>query len=87
MQMRPRYTNDELKGRLVLIVGIALALSFVGTLFSLIYGLLFVSQPLDISPNDENAWSVVTPMILFLTGTLSGVLASNGLKDKKPNGE
>jgi len=85
--MRPRYTNDELKGRLVLIVGIALALSFVGTLFSLIYGLLFVSQPLDISPNDENAWSVVTPMILFLTGTLSGVLASNGLKDKKPNGE
>lgn len=87
MQMRPRYTNDQLKGRLVLIVGIALALSFVGTLFSLIYGLLFVSQPLDISPNDENAWSVVTPMILFLTGTLSGVLASNGLKDKKPDGE
>jgi len=85
MQMRARYTNDELKGRLVLIVGIALALSFVGTLFSLIYGLLFVSQPLDISPNDENAWSVVTPMILFLTGTLSGVLASNGLKDKKPD--
>ena len=85
MQMRPRYTNDELKGRLVLIVGIALALSFVGTLFSLIYGLLFVSQPLDISPNDENAWSVVTPMLLFLTGTLSGVLASNGLKDRKPD--
>jgi len=85
MQMRPRYTNDELKGRLVLIVGIALALSFVGTLFSLIYGLLFVSQPLDISPNDENAWSVVTPMILYPTGTLSGVLASNGLKDKKPD--
>jgi len=83
--MRPRYTNDEHIGRLVLIVGIALALSFVGTLFSLIYGLLFVSQPLDISPNDENAWSVVTPMILFLTGTLSGVLASNGLKDKKPD--
>ena len=83
--MRERYTNDQLKGRLVLIVGIALALSFVGTLFSLIYGLLFVSQPLDISPNDEHAWSVVTPMIMFLTGTLSGVLASNGLKDKKPD--
>jgi len=54
-------------------------------LFSLVYGLLFVSQPLEISPNDESAWSVVTPMILFLTGTLSGVLASNGLKDKKPD--
>jgi len=85
MQMRPRYTNEELKARLILVVGVTLALSFVGTLFSLVYGLLFVSQPLEISPNDESAWSVVTPMILFLTGTLSGVLASNGLKDKKPD--
>jgi len=83
--MRPRYTNEELKARLILVVGVTLALSFVGTLFSLVYGLLFVSQPLEISPNDESAWSVVTPMILFLTGTLSGVLASNGLKDKKPD--
>ena len=83
MQMRARYTNEELKARLILVVGVTLALSFIGTLFSLVYGLLFVSQPLEISPNDESAWSVVTPMILFLTGTLSGVLASNGLKDKK----
>ena len=85
MQMRARYTNEELKARLILVVGVTLALSFIGTLFSLVYGLLFVSQPLEISPNDESAWSVVTPMILFLTGTLSGVLASNGLKDKKPD--
>ena len=82
---RERYTNDQIKARLILIVGITLALSFIGTLFSLVYGLLFVSQPLEISPNDESAWSVVTPMLLFLTGTLSGVLASNGLKEKKPD--
>ena len=82
---RERYTNDQIKARLVLVVGITLALSFIGTLFSLVFGLLYVSQPLEISPNDESAWSVVTPMILFLTGTLSGVLASNGLKDKKPD--
>ena len=82
---RERYTNDQIKARLILIVGITLAFSFIGTLFSLVYGLLFVSQPLEISPNDESAWSVVTPMILFLTGTLSGVLASNGLKEKKPD--
>ena len=84
---KERYTNDQIKARLVLVVGITLALSFIGTLFSLVFGLLYVSQPLEISPNDESAWSVVTPMILFLTGTLSGVLASNGLKDKKPDGE
>ena len=85
MQMRPRYTNEELKARLILVVGVTLALSFIGTLFSLVYGLLFVSQPLEISPNDESAWSVVTPMILFMNCTLCGVLASNGLKDKKPD--
>jgi hypothetical protein len=49
---------------------------------SLIYGLLFIVQPLEVSPNDESAWTLLSPMMLFLTGALSGILASNGLKDK-----
>jgi hypothetical protein len=28
---------------------------------------------------------VLNPMVLFLTGALSGVLASNGMKGKKDN--
>ncbi len=43
---------------------------------------LFVVQPLDVSPNDESAWATLNPLVLFMTGALSGVLASNGLKDK-----
>ncbi len=77
-----RLTNGEIKARLILIVGITLSLTFVLSTASLIYGLLFIVQPLEVSPNDESAWSLLSPMMLFLTGALSGILASNGLKDK-----
>ena len=82
MQPVKKYTNSEIKARLILIVGIALALAFLGSTGALLYGLLFVVQPLDVSPNDESAWGLLSPMMLFLTGALSGILASNGLKDK-----
>ncbi len=79
-----RDSNEEINARLILFVGIGLTLAFVITILSLIYGLLFVTQPLDQAPNDASAWELLTPMVLFLTGALSGVLASNGLKDKQP---
>ena len=77
-----KYTNSEIKARLILVVGITLSVTFVISTASLLYGLLFVVQPLEVSPNDESAWSLLSPMMLFLTGALSGILASNGLKDK-----
>ena len=78
-----RLTNSEIKARLILIVGIALAVAFLGSTAALLYGLLFVVQPIDkVSPNDDSAWALLSPMMLFLTGALSGILASNGLKDK-----
>ena len=77
-----RLSNSEIKARLILIVGIALAVAFLGSTAALLYGLLFVIQPLEVSPNDESAWALFSPMMLFLTGALSGILASNGLKDK-----
>jgi len=79
-----RLTNSEIKARLILIVGIALAVAFLGSTAALLYGLLFVVQPIDkVSPNDDSAWALLSPMMLFLTGALSGILASNGLKDKE----
>ena len=80
--MRKRLTNSEIKARLILVVGVTLSATFVISTAALLYGLLFVVQPLDVSPNDESAWSLLSPMMLFLTGALSGILASNGLKDK-----
>ena len=82
-----KFTNSEIKARLILVVGITLSATFVLSTAALLYGLLFVVQPLEVSPNDESAWSLLSPMMLFLTGALSGILASNGLKDKAQNND
>jgi len=84
MPMKPenRLTNEEIKARLILVVGIALSFSFVAAIVSLIYGLLFVVQPLEQAPNDAEAWAVLSPMLMTLAGGLIGLLAGNGLKDK-----
>lgn len=82
MNPEKRLSNEEIKARLILIVGIALSFSFVAAIVSLIYGLLFVVQPIEQSPNDSEAWAVLSPMLMTLAGGLIGLLAGNGLKDK-----
>jgi hypothetical protein len=77
-----RLSNEEIKARLILVVGVGLTVSFVMAIGSLIFGLLFVVQPLDQSPNDAEAWGVLSPMLMTLAGGLIGLLAGNGLKDK-----
>jgi ribose/xylose/arabinose/galactoside ABC-type transport system permease subunit len=82
MNPEKRLSNEEIKARLILVVGIALSFSFVAAIVSLIYGLLFVVQPLEQAPNDAEAWAVLSPMLMTLAGGLIGLLAGNGLKDK-----
>jgi ribose/xylose/arabinose/galactoside ABC-type transport system permease subunit len=82
MKPENRLSNEEIKARLILIVGIALSFSFVAAIISLIYGLLFVVQPVEQAPNDAEAWAVLSPMLMTLAGGLIGLLAGNGLKDK-----
>jgi hypothetical protein len=81
-----KYTNDEIKARLILSVGIGLTVAFVGSIFTLLYGLLFITQPLEQAPNDAEAFSVLNPMLMTLSGGLIGLLASNGLKNKEKGG-
>jgi hypothetical protein len=83
MKLRPRLTNEQIKARLILIVGLAISAAFIFTIASLLYGLLFVTQPLDQAPNDAEAWKILSPLTLTMSGVLAGLLASNGLKDKK----
>jgi hypothetical protein len=87
MKPENRLSNEEIKARLILVVGIGLTLSFVMAIASLIFGLLFVVQPTEQSPNDAEAWGVLSPMLMTLAGGLIGLLAGNGLKDKpkEPN--
>lgn len=83
-----KYTNSEIKARLVLMVGAALSLTFLISVFMILYSLTFVVQPLEVSPNDQKGWETLSSVMLVLAGALTGLLASNGLKDKdKEKGE
>jgi len=82
MKLRPRMTPEEIKARLILIVGIAISAAFIFTVGTLLYGLLFVTQPLAQAPNDVEAWKILSPLTLTMSGVLAGLLAANGLKDK-----
>ena len=84
MRMKPqnRLSNEEIKARLIFVVAVGLTVAFLASILALLYGLLFVTQPLEVSPNDNSAWAVLSPMLATLTGGLLGVLAGNGLKDK-----
>jgi hypothetical protein len=82
--MRPdhRHSNEEIKARIVMIVAVGLTLSFVGSVFTILYGLLFVSQPEKMAELDAQQINILSSMLLTLSGGLIGLLAGNGLKDK-----
>jgi len=82
MKLRPRLTNEQIKARLILFVGMCISIAFVGTVGTLLYGLLFVTQPLEQAPNDAEAWKILSPLTLTMSGVLAGLLAANGLKNK-----
>ncbi len=77
-----RLTNEEIKARIVMIVAVGLTASFVGSVFTILYGLLFVTQPAEMAELDAAQISVLSSMLLTLSGGLIGLLAGNGLKDK-----
>jgi hypothetical protein len=82
MKPENRLSNEQIKARLVFVVAIGLTCSFLFSVAAMLYGLLFVVQPTEQSPNDAEAWAVLSPMLMTLSGGLIGLLAGNGLKDK-----
>jgi hypothetical protein len=88
MGSRRRLTNEQLKARLIVFIGVSLALTFMFSVGGMLYALIFVTQPLgDQAPNDRAFIELLTTLTIFLTGSLGSVLASNGLKDKPKIGE
>ncbi len=70
---------------MVVTVGVLLAVVFSMIVLGMIWGLLFVSQPLEQAPNDAAFIDLMSTIVVFLTGTLSGLVASNGIKNKQTN--
>lgn len=85
---RNRLTNEQLKARLIVFIGVVLAATFCFSVAGMLYALIFVTQPLgDQAPNDRAFIELLSTLTIFLTGALGSVLASNGLKDKPKNPE
>jgi polyferredoxin len=82
LMARKRFTPEELHARLIVTIGIILAVVFAGSVFSLLYALLFITQPMAQAPNDAAFIDLVSTLCVFLTGTLAGILSANGLKSK-----
>ena len=80
---RYRYSQAELDSRLKFTLGIILGLILLCTAIGILYGLLFVSQPLNTqSENDKMFFNVLGSIATFITGTLAGILIGNsGAKD------
>jgi len=74
------YTSDELHARMIDTFGVLLAIVFSTIVLGMTYGLLFVSQPEKQAPNDAAFIDLMSTIVVFLTGTLSGIVASNGIK-------
>jgi hypothetical protein len=68
--------------RLKFTVGLSLAFTLTGIVFVVLYSLIFVTQPMQQSPNDAKFFELITPIATFLTGILSGIML--GKDDKKP---
>ena len=78
-----RLSNEQLKARLIVFIGVCLALVFAFSVLGMLYALIFVTQPIGAqAPNDKAFIDILTTLTVFLTGALGSVLASNGLKDK-----
>jgi len=78
-----RLSNEQLKARLIVFIGVCLALVFAISVMGMLYALIFVTQPIGAqAPNDKAFIDILTTLTVFLTGALGSVLASNGLKDK-----
>jgi hypothetical protein len=79
---KKRLTPEELHARLIVTIGIILAIVFAGSVFAMLYALLFITQPMAQAPNDAAFIDLVSTLCVFLTGTLAGILSANGLKSK-----
>ena len=82
-----RRSAEEVHAQLILIIGTTLAMVFLIVTLGITYALIFVTQPISAqAPNDAAFIDLLKTLAIFLTGSLGGVLAGNGLKSKPKTG-
>jgi hypothetical protein len=83
-----RRSPEDVHAQLILIIGSTLAAVFLIVTLGITYALIFVTQPIGgQAPNDAAFIDLLKTLAIFLTGSLGGVLAGNGLKSKAKSNE
>ena len=76
MKPRSEWSPEEL---LRCIVGIVLSLTLTFIVATVLYSLVFVSQPMEgQSPNDAEFFKLINPIATFIVGALAGLMAGQG---------
>ena len=74
---------DELEAKLRYFIGCALVVILAGTIGTILYSLVFVTQPMGASSeNDRKFFELLTPIASFIVGALGGVMAAGN--NRKP---
>jgi hypothetical protein len=80
---KSRLDPQDIHARLILMIGATLSLTFFLVSVGVVYSLMFITQPIGgQAPNDAAFIDLLKTLSIFLTGSLGGVLAGNGLKPK-----
>ena len=72
MKLEKRLSNEEIKARLVFIVAVSLCGVLMLSVLAMIYGVLFVVQPVEASELDQEMVSILTYVLSTLAGALWG---------------
>jgi uncharacterized membrane protein YfcA len=79
-----KYDPDFLEAQLRYFIGVALTIILGGTIFVILYSLVFVTQPIGAtSENDRKFFELLTPIASFIVGALSGVMAAGNARQNK----
>lgn len=86
---RKRLSPDEIEARTRAIVIICLVSVLLGSVFALLYSLIFVYQPQgEQSPNDAAFLKILEPLMFSIGGALTGLAAGRAMSsNKKEDGE
>ena len=86
--MSNKNDPDVMEAKLRYFIGVALTVILGGTIFVILYSLVFVTQPLgESSENDRKFFELLTPIASFIVGALGGVMAAGNGKQRGGNDE
>jgi heme/copper-type cytochrome/quinol oxidase subunit 3 len=86
--MRQRRNPEELHALLQFWVGLLLSLTLFFTVMSVLYSLIFVTQPIDAqAPNDKEFFKVINTIVGVLVGSMTTLMAVNHSSQKKEKEE